>query len=55
MLYYALVFLAVGLLAGVLNLAEGSSIALQLSWCLFLIGAVLAAIHVVTTRAVRVT
>lgn len=54
MLYYALVFLVVGLIAGALNLAGVSMIAVQISWILFLIGIVLVAIHVVTGRTVRV-
>jgi uncharacterized membrane protein YtjA (UPF0391 family) len=54
MLYYALVFLVVGLIAGALNLAGVSSVAVQISWILFLIGVILAAIHLVTGRAVKV-
>lgn len=54
MLYYALVFLVVGLIAGALNLAGVSMIAVQISWILFLIGIVLVAIHVVTGRTSRV-
>lgn len=53
MLYYALVFLIVGLIAGALNLAGVSTIAVQISWILFLIGLVLIAIHVVTGRTAR--
>jgi uncharacterized membrane protein YtjA (UPF0391 family) len=55
MLYYALVFLIVGLVAGALNLAGVSAVAVQISWVLFLIGTVLIAIHVVTGRTARVT
>jgi len=54
MFYYALVFLAVGLVAAVLNLAGISAVAVQISWTLLLIGVVLVAIHLVTGRAVRV-
>lgn len=54
MLYYALVFLVVGLVAGALNLAGVSSVAVQISWSLFLIGVILVAIHLVTGRAVKV-
>ena len=54
MLYYALVFLVVGLIAGALNLAGVSTVAAQISWILFLIGLVLVAIHVVQGRAVPV-
>jgi uncharacterized membrane protein YtjA (UPF0391 family) len=56
MLNYALVFLVVGLIAGVLNFAGVSAVAVQISWVLFLIGVVLLAIHVVTgRRTARVT
>ena len=55
MLYYALVFLTVGLVAGALNLAGVSAVAVQISWVLFVIGIVLVAIHVVTGRTARVT
>ena len=54
MLYYALVFLIVGLVAGALNLAGVSAVAVQISWVLFLIGIVLVAIHLVTGRTARV-
>jgi len=54
MLYYALVFLVVGLIAGALNLAGVSTVAVQISWILFLIGIVLAVIHVVTGRTAPV-
>jgi uncharacterized membrane protein YtjA (UPF0391 family) len=54
MLYYALVFLIVGVIAGALNLAGVSTIAVQISWILFLIGVVMVAIHVVTGRTARV-
>lgn len=55
MLYYALTFLVVGLVAGALNLAGISTVAVQISWVLFLIGIVLVAIHLVTGRRPRVT
>jgi HSP20 family protein len=53
MLYYALVFLVVGVIAGALNLAGVSAVAVQISWVLFLIGIVLVAIHVITGRSAR--
>jgi len=53
MLYYALVFLVVGVIAGTLNLAGVSAVAVQISWILFMIGIVLIAIHVVTGRSTR--
>jgi len=48
------VFLVVGLIAGALNLAGVSTVAVQISWILFLFGIVLVAIHVVTGRTARV-
>lgn len=54
MLYYTLVFLVVGVIAGALNLAGVSAIAVQISWILFLIEIVLVAIHVVTGPSARV-
>lgn len=54
MLYYALAFLMVAVIAGALNLAGVSAVAVQISWILFLIGLVLVAIHMVTGRTARV-
>jgi len=53
MLYYALIFLVVGVIAGALNLAGVSAVAVQISWVLFLVGIVLPVIHLVTGRSVR--
>lgn len=53
MLYYALIFLVVGVIAGALNLAGISAVAVQISWVLFLVGIVLLVIHLVTGRSVR--
>jgi len=53
MLYYALAFLVVGLIAGALNLAGVAAIAVQISWILFVIGIVLLVIHLVTGRSTR--
>ncbi|HEV8243632.1 MAG TPA: DUF1328 domain-containing protein [Nitrospirales bacterium] len=50
MLYYALAFLVVGLIAGALGLAGVAAVATQISWILFLIGIVLLVIHLVTGR-----
>jgi uncharacterized membrane protein YtjA (UPF0391 family) len=55
MFYYALVFLVVGLIAGVLNLAGVSTVAVQISWVLFVIGILLLVIHLITGRTARVT
>lgn len=46
-LYYALVFLVVGLIAGVLGLSGIAAIAGQISWILFVIGVVLLVVHLV--------
>jgi len=54
MLYYALMFLVVGLIAGALNLAGVAAVAAQISWILFLIGIVLVVIHAVTGRSALV-
>ena len=54
MLYYGLVFLVVGLIAGALSLPQVSSVAVQISWILSLIGIVLVAIHVFKRRTARV-
>ena len=54
MLYYALVFMVVGLIAGALNLAGVSAVAVQISWILFVVGVVLVVIHLVTGRSTRV-
>jgi uncharacterized membrane protein YtjA (UPF0391 family) len=54
MLYYALLFLVVGLIAGALNVAGVAAVAIQISWVLFLVGIVLLAIHLFTNRSVRV-
>ncbi|MFZ3012844.1 MAG: DUF1328 domain-containing protein [Nitrospira sp.] len=53
MLNYALMFLVVGLIAGALNLAGISTVAVQISWMLFVIGIVLMVIHWITGRTTR--
>ena len=50
MLYYALVFLVVGLIAGALGLFGIAAIAGQIAWILFLIALVFVVIHLVTGR-----
>jgi uncharacterized membrane protein YtjA (UPF0391 family) len=50
MLYYALVSLTVGLVAGALILTDVSSAGVQISWILSLIGIVLVAIQVFMGR-----
>jgi len=54
MLYYALVLLVVGVIAGALHLAGVSAVAVQISWALLLVGIVLVAIHVITGRSDRI-
>jgi uncharacterized membrane protein YtjA (UPF0391 family) len=48
MLYYAAVFIVMGLIGHVLYLDGMTSVAVQMSWILGLIGAVLGMVHVVT-------
>jgi uncharacterized membrane protein YtjA (UPF0391 family) len=48
MLYYALVFLIVGLIAGALGVYGVAAIASQIAWVLFLIGIVLLIVHLVS-------
>jgi uncharacterized membrane protein YtjA (UPF0391 family) len=50
MLYYALVFLIVGLIAGALGITGVAAVASQIAWVLFLIGIVLLVVHLVTGR-----
>jgi len=50
MLYYALMFLIVGLIAGALGIYGVAAIASQIAWFLFLIGVVLLVVHVVSGR-----
>jgi uncharacterized membrane protein YtjA (UPF0391 family) len=48
MLYYALMFLVVGLIAGMLGLFGVAAVASQISWVLFLVGIVMLIVHLVT-------
>jgi uncharacterized membrane protein YtjA (UPF0391 family) len=50
MLYYALIFLIVGLVAGALGLFGIAAIAGQIAWVLFLIGVVLIIVHLISGR-----
>jgi uncharacterized membrane protein YtjA (UPF0391 family) len=49
MLYYALIFLLVGLVAGALGLFGVAAIASQIAWILFLIGVVMLVVHLATS------
>jgi len=55
MLYYALMFLIVGLIAGALGIYGVAAIASQIAWVLFLIGIVLLVIHLVAGSRPRST
>jgi uncharacterized membrane protein YtjA (UPF0391 family) len=50
MLYYALVFLIVGLIASALGVTGVAAVASQIVWVLFIIGLVLVLVHVITVR-----
>lgn len=50
MLYYSLVFLIVGLVAGALGIYGVAAVASQIAWVLFLVGVVLLVVHMVTGR-----
>ncbi len=48
MLYYALMFLIVGLIAGALGLFGVAAVAGQIAWILFLVGVILIVVHLVS-------
>jgi len=50
MLYYALVFLVVGLIAGALGLFGIAAIAGQIAWVLFVVALVFLVIHIASGR-----
>jgi uncharacterized membrane protein YtjA (UPF0391 family) len=50
MLYYSLVFLIVGLIAGALGIYGVAAVASQIAWVLFLIGVVLLVVHLLSER-----
>jgi uncharacterized membrane protein YtjA (UPF0391 family) len=50
MLYYSLLFLIIGLVAGALGIYGVAAVASQIAWVLFLIGVVLLVIHLVSRR-----
>jgi len=50
MLYYALVFLILGLVASVLGAYAVAAVASQIAWVLFVIGIVLLIVHMVSGR-----
>jgi uncharacterized membrane protein YtjA (UPF0391 family) len=55
MLYSALMFLLLGVVAAALGLSGIAAVATQISWILFVVGVVLLIIHVVMGRTSRVT
>jgi uncharacterized membrane protein YtjA (UPF0391 family) len=50
MLYWALIFLVVGLVAGALGMFGVAAVASQIAWILFIIGVVLLVVHLVAGR-----
>jgi uncharacterized membrane protein YtjA (UPF0391 family) len=50
MLYYSLVFLIVGLVAGALGIYGVAAVASQIAWVLFLIGVVILVVHLASGR-----
>jgi len=55
MLYYALMFFVVGLIANALHVLGVAAVAVQMSWILFVIGALLLVVHLVSGRTPRTT
>jgi len=53
MLYWALVFLVIGLIAGAMGMFGIAAAASQIGWILLLIGVVLLVIHVASGRSPR--
>ncbi len=51
MLYYAMMFLVVGLIVGTLNLMGVFEVAVEVSWILYGVGMVLVMVHLFTSRA----
>jgi len=49
-LYYALVFLVLGLVAGALGVSGVAAISSQIAWVLFVVGLVLMVVHFITGR-----
>ena len=53
-MYYALMFLVLGVIAGVLHWAGVAAVTAPMSWVLFVTGIMLGAIYVITERTGRV-
>ena len=54
MLYYALVFLVLGVIAGVLQWTGVAAVTAPMSWVLFVTGIVFVAVHMITERPARI-
>jgi len=54
MLYYALVFLILGLVASALGAYGVAAVASQIAWVLFVIGIVLLIVHIISGRRMLV-
>jgi len=54
MVYYALMFLVLGMIAGVLHIAGVAAVTAPMSWVLFVTGIMLLAIYMFTERPARV-
>jgi len=52
--YYAILFLVLGVIAGVLHWAGVATVTAPMSWVLFVTGILLGAIYVITERPGRV-
>jgi uncharacterized membrane protein YtjA (UPF0391 family) len=52
MLYYALVFLILGLVASLLGAYGVAAVASQIAWVLFVIGIVLLVVHLISGRRI---
>jgi uncharacterized membrane protein YtjA (UPF0391 family) len=55
MLYYALLFLIVGIVAAVLGASGVAAVATQISWILFVVGMLLLLVHLLRGRTPPVT
>lgn len=53
MLYYALMFLIVGLIAGALGIYGVAAVASQIAYVLFVIGVILLVVHLITGNRPR--
>jgi uncharacterized membrane protein YtjA (UPF0391 family) len=51
MLYYALLFLLLGLIAGAFGVYSVAAVASQIAWVLFLVGVILLVVHLLSGRS----